>query len=158
MPFRLVDCRKKASFRVLPLCRICALSLSVLCFPTTGTKMVCHLPLFLLLPLIFLGLYVSDLWGSRLLVVFAAAFCVISHEQGGYPQGAGEFLRLPHSICSANNFVFSLCDRSGILLPVSSICFASLHVCCSHIMSFFCLGTVMLCFDCFLMPLSSPSW
>jgi hypothetical protein len=106
MPFSLVDCRKKASFRVLPLCRICALSLSVLCFPTTGTKMVCHLPLFLLLPLIFLGLYVSDLWGSRLLVVFAAAFCVISHEQGGYPQGAGEFLRLPHSICSANNFVF----------------------------------------------------
>jgi hypothetical protein len=147
MPFSLVDCRKKASFRVLPLCRIRAPSLSVLCFPTTGTKMVCHLPLFLLLPLIFLGLYVSDLWGSRLLVVFAAAFCVISHEQGGYPQGAGEFLRLPHSICSANNFVFFfLCvclrtffftDRSGILLPVFSICFASLHVCCSHIMSFF---------------------
>jgi hypothetical protein len=77
----------------------------------------------------FLDLYVSDLWGPRLLVVFAAAFWVVSHEQGGYPQGAGEFLLL-HSICSANNLVFPLCVFADIFLhwpimhraSVSSIC------------------------------------
>jgi hypothetical protein len=88
--------------------------------------MVCHL----LSSPDFLDLYVSDLWGPRLLVVFAAAFWVVSHEQGGYPQGAGEFLLLLHSICSANNLVFPLCVFADIFLhwpimhraSVSSIC------------------------------------